>query len=431
LYMGDAKILPLSQLLPYEKGLKKHGDIRSGLKEYQAILKAFLEANRALGNLDLDAFDSLVGENACQIRAVWIATLATRNLVEVGVLKDRIEAVLVRVESLLVPKIIDGLMQTDETLDTIFKRESLEIHLTDQEMFLIQSYLLSEMKVVNDFSNTSDSLFRLESADHRKLKRFGDVTTSFADRLLSRLRGMLAAASVEYIRKNAPACLREMVSDVYMRKQNALPCIPMFWTYKIIEKIALSANIPFIVHVKFLLKDARGFNVIDEGCLFFKSNQNGNYEHTSPTNLDLNVPACVFEGVVTVNEDGLLPTYDQWASSIIEKGLSNVILAGAADHRQYPDPSLDSMITELGDTEYERYKVMAKRAGFSVDNPTTFFIQHVYASRFEKVMRTISQRRDLYKNNTSQRYVHSKAEDFGFTIMSNSGRVLCGEKEYV
>lgn len=55
-----------------------------------------------------------------------------------------------------------------------------------------------------------------------------------------------------------------------------------------------------------------------------------------------------------------------------------VILAGAADHRQYPDPKEDQRIEELGDEEFEGYRKMARANGYALENPSTFFIQHVY-----------------------------------------------------
>jgi hypothetical protein len=57
-----------------------------------------------------------------------------------------------------------------------------------------------------------------------------------------------------------------------------------------------------------------------------------------------------------------------------------VILAGAADHRQYPDSEEDRRIEELGDEEFESYRTMARSRGYALENPGMFFIQHVYPS---------------------------------------------------
>jgi cobalamin biosynthesis protein CbiG len=65
--------------------------------------------------------------------------------------------------------------------------------------------------------------------------------------------------------------------------------------------------------------------------------------------------------------------------------LSTVILAGAADHPQYPDAKLDDLIYQTQDSEYLKHRRFAKVAGFSLDNPTTFFIQHVYCSQVNQI----------------------------------------------
>ncbi|MBS0620639.1 MAG: hypothetical protein JSS61_04170 [Verrucomicrobia bacterium] len=84
------------------------------------------------------------------------------------------------------------------------------------------------------------------------------------------------------------------------------------------------------------------------------------------------------------------------------------ILAGAADHRQYPDPKEDRRIEELEDGEFESYRKMARASGYALENPSTFFIQHVYpitvgklpqivlkARLAEKVMQTFLPERSI------------------------------------
>lgn len=384
--MTSKKDITLSQLLPYDIHSKKNGNIRTGLKEYQTLLKAFSSANVAFLHSQLDQFDSLVGENACQIRAVWMALLASRSSVDIDALNKRIDQALNKIEGLLEPKSIDCMMRGDESLGTIIEKENLEIGLNCQEMFLIQSYLLSEMKIVEMDDRNLISIYRVESSDPKKLQRFGDTSTSFSRNLLSRLRRMLATASVEFVREHAPDCSKKMVSQEFTKEKNTLPCIPMFWTYKTLLKTAQSNNIPIVIHAKFLAKAGTGYRVVREERLLFKATQDGAYECSSQAIFDDNMPACVVQGIVTENADGELLSNALWAEKIKQQGVIDVILAGAADHRQYPDPAMDALIEALGDKEYENYKALAKSAGYSQENPTTFFIQHVYANRTRKAL---------------------------------------------
>ena len=57
--------------------------------------------------------------------------------------------------------------------------------------------------------------------------------------------------------------------------------------------------------------------------------------------------------------------------------LRDIILCGAAHHKQYPD---EKIVLQTDDREYEKHKQMAEREGFSINNPTLFFINHVYSS---------------------------------------------------
>jgi hypothetical protein len=70
----------------------------------------------------------------------------------------------------------------------------------------------------------------------------------------------------------------------------------------------------------------------------------------------------------------------QWLEEIMAHSIFEVILAGAADHRQYPNPHFDEEFTLELASEYHRYKAFAQNHGFSIKNPSKFFIQHVYVT---------------------------------------------------
>lgn len=95
------------------------------------------------------------------------------------------------------------------------------------------------------------------------------------------------------------------------------------------------------------------------------------------------------QGVVCAD---LLPSQRQWKTAIAPQ-MMGVILAGAADHRQYPDPKEDHKIEALGDEEFESYKAMAKKSGCSLENPSMFFIQHVYPSIVGKLPQVMQKAR--------------------------------------
>ena len=65
----------LSVLLPYNAAEKTGERLGDGLREYLLLLTMTEDAMQALQKGELSLFDPLVGENACQIRAVKIALI--------------------------------------------------------------------------------------------------------------------------------------------------------------------------------------------------------------------------------------------------------------------------------------------------------------------------------------------------------------------
>src|SRR5579871_1411316 len=70
----------LSELLPYDPSKKINGDLKTSLTEYRLLLKAAKLALKAFQSGELEKFDALLRENACQIRAVKVAMLYPKCL---------------------------------------------------------------------------------------------------------------------------------------------------------------------------------------------------------------------------------------------------------------------------------------------------------------------------------------------------------------
>jgi hypothetical protein len=300
---------------------------------------------------------------------------------------NQILEILKKIDSLLSSKAIDLLMRSERSLKNIIAEEHLDIFLTADEMFLLQSFLLSEMKTVSDTSKQFDSIYRIEASDPKKMSKFGDVSVSFARNLLSQLKRAVSTASVQFVRSCAcrlqDKALMKMVSDQFTVLENTLPCTPMFWTYKTLLLAAQEQGIPLVIHVKFVEKESQGYTVVDEDCIVFQGDENTPFTEVDLSQADPDQPACVIQGIA-VSENG--KGFAEWRALLKETSAMDVILAGAADHRQFPDQAQDALIEALNDEEYQNYKTMAKQRGFSDENPATFFIQHVYAACVGKIV---------------------------------------------
>ena len=373
----------LSELLPYDTSTKIKGSLRTSLKEYSLLLVAVEQAITAIKCGDYKKFDAVVGENACQIRAVKIAMTASKYLDSVKPIQAQITNAKRMIDSIS----IEPLMQKGESLQSLLKRKDIDVALTSDELFLIESFLLSVAKTVKP-AKISSPLFRNDAAEPKKLKvqlGFEDdklLSVTFTGNLVRKMRQLLSAASVVFVREQAQSLqdkqLQRMCSGDFTVDYNSWPCIPMFWTYKTLLLAAQNKGIPLVIYAKFLAKD-REYSIVNEECIYFQpaSDSGGtSYEELIPYPRDLAKVAICVQGVVCNNTD-LLPSKSQWRATITTQNLG-VILAGAADHRQYPNPEEDSRIEVLKDEEFGYYQRTARSEGYALEDPSVFFIQHVY-----------------------------------------------------
>lgn len=144
-HYGQNEHFHLSDLLYYDPAQKIHADLQKGLKEYRFLLQASSLAVQSLLDGHLEKFDSLVGENACQIRAIKIALIASKDTTNFQRLNQKIAAAQALVESLLMPESISTLMREGRSLKEMIDQHQLDIDLTSDEIFAIKSHILYEM----------------------------------------------------------------------------------------------------------------------------------------------------------------------------------------------------------------------------------------------------------------------------------------------
>lgn len=381
------KNIPLSQLFHYDIAEMKNADLRKGLREYRLLITTLQLAIDHFEKNELDKFNSLVGENACQIRAIKTAILASSSKIDFSSEIALTQSIKSKLDHLLSHPHIARLMTSGATLKEVFETEHLDLFLCPEKMFLFQSYLLTEMK--QPFIESLPTLLIRNKSAPKNLKKYdAEVSSNFLDSLASKLRRQIANASVQYVRELAmrqnDSDLIQMVSDDWTEEHNSWPCTPMFWTYKILLKAAHEHSIPLIIHARFLDKAGEEFTVKDEETLYFRPVHDGSetrYIPCKPTASDLETPACIIQGVVCLN-----PTEsfckESWKKKMEHHSVLDIVLSGAADHRQYPNPDIE---IEIADTDYEKYRNHAKANGFSLENPSTFFINHVYPQKTGKM----------------------------------------------
>lgn len=378
----DPRVKLLSELLPYDPALRIK-ELDKGLGEYKLLLTAMNEACKAIQGGNLEQFDALVGENACQIRAVKVALLYRKYLTSTKERGREVECKILSLQKLDKPK-------SGRCLKDILEREDLSVSLTSDEVFLVESFLLSVAKKLLP-AKAEAPLCRNDAADPEELVKLSgsEVTKTFATKLISSIRKSLSKSSVNFVREQANALgdplLKRMSSEEFTIIPNQwLSSVPMFWTYKTLMFSAQFNGIPLIFYARFIAKGNEQ-SVIREEYLFLKAtlvNGTATYEEAIPMSSDDPKAAIVIQGVVC-NYERALPSNSQWKKAMMAQKL-NAIFAGAADHRQFPDQREDKRVEGVSDPDYLRCRNLAKSDGFALDNPTTFFIQHVYPSTVKK-----------------------------------------------
>lgn len=358
--------LPLSSLLPYKCDVSQAGKNASAfLTEYRLLTTIASNALAAFQAGKLEKFDSLVGENACHTRALKVAQLANSNLA----IADRVAEITAIQAAIDSPSPLPSL-KTASFQDFLSSRK-LDIHLSKDEMFLVQAYLLTLTKEVLE----SKSICLKARSNLDNLLQLGKVSKSFAQKLESHTKHLLAKSCTRYISERAsatqdPILISATSGEFIHTHANHLDCVPLFWTCRTILHTLAAEKIPVVFHAQFLAKD-RDNAVTGEQYLC--------YDLTDSNRIQpgLQKPIFVIEGVVQANADEL-PTPAQWAEAFQKP--ADVFLANAAAHSQYPDEAADSKLLDLQDKQFEHYKSQAAH-GFSLENPSQFFITHVFASR--------------------------------------------------
>ncbi|MBS0652098.1 MAG: hypothetical protein JSR39_01080 [Verrucomicrobia bacterium] len=370
----------LSELLPYDLSSKAGDKLKDGLKEYLMLLVAGEQAMEAWQKGNLKEFDPLVGENACQIRAVKLAVITSGSFIDGNALLKKLTLAKQKTEALLK----DPSLPKDLSLKDLLEKEEMKIAMHYNELFLIESFILSKIKTPKAFTKELPLALH-ESTDTKKLREFHNVSRFFANELVRFLRERVSKKSVSFVQRIAgelPSFNTEMVTGQFTINYKGLHCIPGYWTAQILMKHALKSRIPIVILADQKAQD-RNYEVVQKMALFFEPTEQG-YREASASSFDPDQPALVIVGT-TCRESHALPDLDSWKTELVEYSPIDLMLAATAVHRQYPDSSKEPLIDGIEDKDYHYHKAKAHEWGCSADNPSRVFLSHVYCDKMKNV----------------------------------------------
>jgi|SRR3989344_5400932 len=357
------------------------------LYEYQLILTKALEASQKLISHEFERFDGIAGDSACQIRAIKIALIASKKLIDLQDFSDRLTKTKSNLDSILTPIQRKEIQQHKQSLRQIIDAKQLDVSISSEELFAVQCYILGEAtELVIQKENGIEYMTSLQkkldrSSPKKILPPNTKISGGFAHDLLIRLKTEVSEASVQFVQQLASDTQDRTLIEMVSRKirhdaHNAhLSCIPAFFGMQALLHVAQKENIPIVVCVKFLTQEStEKYKVTGEKSLFYKPSEEarGSYVLVEPSKEDLEKPACIIAGCAVCSEA-------DWNLVSAGYSITDAILAFMAAHNQYPGNHRESK--DFDTPEFVKYKKMAEERGFSINNPKTLFLQHIYSAK--------------------------------------------------
>lgn len=378
----------LSELLPYNPKIKTGERFIAGLKEYDFLLTTAEHAMELLSKEHISCFDPLVGENACQIRALKNCLIFSKYPVKVDELLLKIQLARKKIDELF--ERTGKFNDNHFSLSQILENTDINLSLTYSEIYLIKAYLLTIVKTIKP-AKQEIPFVKNEYTDTKKLKTIKPIGTMFAESLIKKLRESLSAFSVSFVQelssRLAPEPLHSAMMDKFYIRHNRLHCLPCYWVTKLLMIQALKSQIPLVVIARQLAKD-KNHEIIGEVPLFFNSTLL-EYKYASFDSFNPNAPALVLL-VNSCRKTHEFPNIRDWKKELLKRNPIDLILAYAAAHRQYPDTTKHDLVSQIQDEQYKFYKEKAAEWGCSIENPSGFFLSHAFCDKIENISQHIS-----------------------------------------
>ena len=380
--------------------VQKQDVLRSQLKNQAALLDWVLQALRQLQAGNLHMMDGLVGENACQIRAMMFADLCSQPQSQDEILKaiQKVQEVQARYASADISK---KQMSMNEVLSHNHLQFSLpKFLLAASTAYILWVTKISTLSIKTNAGDNSRFVLIESSTDNSLLIKPEERTTKknskgemvvkgtlFSEKVDKIARQKLAEYSVDYIQQLAAQLpeneenkeLQRFVNGSYVKyDESGRPTIPCFAFMDIINKSAIQRKIPILLTVKRIELDENITNADPDRYPFgemtsqFYKVVNGDYVYQKETPLP-NTPLIVMDGYAITSRK-----IQDIQAQLQDIPLKDNVLGNDAAHPQYPRSIKWDKEKGLESTRWEDYLKIAKDKGFCRENSSLCFIAHVY-----------------------------------------------------
>jgi len=333
-------------------------------------------------------FDPHVGETCCQIRALMFLLLDQERNPNMNFYVDRIselKSIQVRFSNRL-DELTQGETQHNNQLNLVvfLKRLDCLFVITDTERFLIQSKFLTRFKYrVGDWDTYLDydkicAEMNVKKKWAKKISRYYQICLT-RDSSLSVYRW---AKEVHPVPTYA-----DLIMEMQLYDDDNRAILPCYCLNEIILMKIRQQELPvMVIHER---QSDVGHSI---STMFFISDKcTGEFKLvTEKTELLFNRHCFVIKGV-SIGKNREFDSHEQCIKRFVQTGLKNAIMANKAMHPQYSGKKLhqyrynpfgrvdtSNNLSEGIRAQFMAMKKMAIDIGFCKENPSTFFIRHVY-----------------------------------------------------
>ncbi len=377
---GESRIQNLTAL----KGL---------LKKACFVYTIMHEAIASLRQRRLTDFDALVGDRACQIRALFVARFATAYFSSPSMHTElcALQRTLMRKIRVMQRELerTDTLRQSVTTASVL---EPLEIEVPERLIHMAMAYLLTKTKEKGETSSECPQCATQVTHCYKEhtnyelanLASIGMTRTQICV-IVDAIKIQMSRISCTYVAQEAAELsseltlpVLEMLSGAHLYTSSNGRCeVPFFATVAVVFQSVIRHNLPVLIKVRRAVHNVVCTqDVYDE--VFCLKPVEGELRRVVPTNEDMNKPCIVIEAQ---RNAALLEgeTVEQYRTRLTQANMMDVILMNAAHHPQYTDRSAELSGTELERAPLRALSSRAEQEGCCQENQRLFCISHIFA----------------------------------------------------
>lgn len=389
----------LQCLCPYIDGDRP---VQESVDRFRSILALAQEALEAFKNLQLNHFDPLVGDNACQLRAYMFIKLINEPSFREELFRTldvirEVKSVLDVQRDLQMKKPMVQILEEKKAL----KATTLDQYLSDLGLnkpiarlasLVTYSYFLTITKSSDVQFEIDETVSKLrvvirENADKNISKIRPDLgITSKSDKKLKMIaKKALSQLSVSFIQEEAHRVdtkdgLLNKLSNEYVKiDEYGMQHSPCLAGMKVLLHNALSDQTFIFLKIQRINEDT-GLEIDQCNLLYRPNTTRCRYELVLSSEKDLPANACYVIRAVSIRpENETLPKID-FIKDLEAKNLTDFIIAFCACHPPYGGALKDCELP-YPDEERKQLQQIALEEGFCQENPQRCSLLHVYAGR--------------------------------------------------